>query len=298
VSVEAALARENPTGVSGGSAGSPCDDASAAGDEVDEVVPAAPDLALNAVPDAAPEPDLAPEEAVPDEPALDDANADPVSAFEGDPGEGSRRLPILLEPPRPEGATLRRIISTGSQQPSKNPNRGCDGDSCLNLSTSDCAVLKSSALKAASVCAMRSVTSCGYSGAWATAGGAGRGVSALRTEDFDAEEPRQRVRRPGRRDHHREPLGIEFFRGRFVVERAARAIAAASANASPPDRLPDDSCGGFQRWDPPLIGGGPFQWRKPYGRGFVGGTPRTTGRRCPGRRKLIRAADLSCLNRQ
>jgi len=38
------------------------------------VVPAAPDLALNAVPDAAPEPDLAPEEAVPDEPALDDAN--------------------------------------------------------------------------------------------------------------------------------------------------------------------------------------------------------------------------------
>jgi hypothetical protein len=50
-------------------------------------------------------------------------------------------------------------------KPSKNAKRGWDGAICLSLSTVARALLKSSALRAASVCATRSPTSCEYCGA-------------------------------------------------------------------------------------------------------------------------------------
>jgi hypothetical protein len=53
----------------------------------------------------------------------------------------------------------------GANKPSKNARRGWDGAICLSLSTFVRAPLKSSALKADSVCATNSTTSCEYCGA-------------------------------------------------------------------------------------------------------------------------------------
>jgi hypothetical protein len=111
VSFKALLARGNPTGVSGRSAGPSCDDASAAGDE-DVVVAAAPDLALrgsaDVAPDAAVEPDALPErdtsvelDAPPERAVLEDANAAPLSALDGDTDPGVEALLFFLAPPRP-----------------------------------------------------------------------------------------------------------------------------------------------------------------------------------------------------
>ena len=52
-----------------------------------------------------------------------------------------------------------------ANKPSKNAKRGWDGAICLSLSTFARALLKSSDLRAASVCATRSTTSCEYCGA-------------------------------------------------------------------------------------------------------------------------------------
>lgn len=65
----------------------------------------------------------------------------------------------------PEPRALAAVLLLAINNPSKKSNRGCEGDSWRNLSTSARAVLKSSAFKAASICATRSVTSGGYSGA-------------------------------------------------------------------------------------------------------------------------------------
>jgi hypothetical protein len=40
---------------------------------------------------------------------------------------------------------------------------------------------------------------------------------ALRTKHFDAEEHDSEYNREAAADHYREPLGVEFFRGRFVI---------------------------------------------------------------------------------
>jgi hypothetical protein len=163
-SFEAAVARENPAGVCGASPGPSCDDASALVEALEEAVP---DF------------DEPLEEAVPD------PTVDPVTIFEDVAGEVGAVLevievgevvevagaveaedfPFFLDAPRLADAFAALPFEPSAREinkPSKNSNRGCDGESWRNLSTSVRAVLKSSALNAVSVCAMRSVTSCGY----------------------------------------------------------------------------------------------------------------------------------------
>jgi hypothetical protein len=62
--------------------------------------------------------------------------------------------PLAAAEPLPLDGSLRC-----ANKPSKNAKRGCDGASCRSLSTSARAALKSSALRADSVCATRSTTS-------------------------------------------------------------------------------------------------------------------------------------------
>jgi hypothetical protein len=68
--------------------------------------------------------------------------------------------PLAALEPLPFEASLRC-----TNKPSKNAKRGCDGAICRSLSTSVRAPLKSSDLRAASVCATKSTTSCEYCGA-------------------------------------------------------------------------------------------------------------------------------------
>jgi hypothetical protein len=67
-------------------------------------------------------------------------------------------------PPAADPIPLEASIRCANK-PSKNANRGCEGASCRSLSTFARAPLRSSAVRADSVCATRSVTSCEYSGA-------------------------------------------------------------------------------------------------------------------------------------
>jgi hypothetical protein len=150
--------------------------------------------------------------------------------------------PLAAGEPLPLDGSLRC-----ANKPSKNAKRGCDGASCRSLSTSARAALKSSALRADSVCATRSTTSCEYSGACTTGGAAGRGGSlfepnnlnpSMTTASTTAAPPPTRMARR---------LVSNSSEGDSKLERAARAMAAASANESvweAPARRADDCCCG------------------------------------------------------
>jgi hypothetical protein len=73
---------------------------------------------------------------------------------------------------------------------------------------------------------------------------------ALRAEDFDAKEHDSECDGQAAADHHREPLGIEFFRGRFVVGTSSpghcRRFGECISTRSSARRL----LWRFQRWDP------------------------------------------------
>jgi hypothetical protein len=148
-SFEAAVARENPAGVSGASAGPSCDDASAFVETLEE---GASDFD-KAVEEAVPDVGEALEEAVPAFPAVPDPEvAGPVTTFEDVTGEVGAVLevievgevvevagaveaedfPFFLDAPRLADAFAALPFEPSAREinkPSKNSNRGCDGES-------------------------------------------------------------------------------------------------------------------------------------------------------------------------
>ncbi len=158
---------------------------------------------------------------------LVDAGVVPGSAVELDRFEVFRLRFAEFEADVAGLAASARCISN----PSKNESRGCDGASCRSLSTSARADLKSSVLRAVSICAIRSVTSRGYSGACATGGVAGCGASAF---DPNSLKPRITTRRAAAPPPNimARRLVSTSFEGDSKLERAVRAIAAASESES------------------------------------------------------------------
>jgi hypothetical protein len=166
-SFEATVARENPAGVSGASDGPSCDGAFAVDEALEEAVADVDEALEEAVPDPVVDPVIALEGVAVEAGGAVEAG-EAVEAMEAVEFGEADDFPFFLGAPRLADAFAALPFEPSARainKPSKKSNRGCDGESWRNLSTSARAVLKSSALNAASVCATRSVTSCGYSGA-------------------------------------------------------------------------------------------------------------------------------------
>jgi hypothetical protein len=170
-SSDAAVARENPAGVSGASAGDPGDEATP-GKPALEVAPVDVALAEVALVDIASVATcLAATVEVEDvaEPLVAARSVPATVAVLSSPDPFRRDgCPFFLDAPRAAEAPEVPLLEPSARavnKPSKNANRGCVGEISRSLSTSARAALKSSALNACSVCVTRSVTSCGYCGA-------------------------------------------------------------------------------------------------------------------------------------
>lgn len=125
---------------------------------------------------------------------------------------------------------------------SKNGSRGWDGASACSLSTSTRADLKSSAVKAASVCAIRLTTSWEYCGTWTTGGAAGCAGGVLEPKILKPARMTTRTTAAPPPTFARRRRLSSSSAGESKLERAARAMAAASEKESAVKPL--GRCGG------------------------------------------------------